>query len=111
MSLRWSTWVLVAVGIACLGAAAHAGSAGRGPRLDGSSRRVGVTVGPDGAVWFANNRNGTIGRLDSDGTLDRFTADGMVRPWAIAAGPDRSLWFTDRRSNLIGRVTTGGDIR
>ena len=73
--------------------------------LSGISRPVGITVGPDGALWFTNAGNETIGRLDTDGMLDRFTAAGVDRPWGITAGPDKAVWFTNRGSNSIGRIS------
>jgi virginiamycin B lyase len=79
--------------------------------LAGVSGPLGVVVSSDGALWFTNAGNGTIGRLDSEGMLDRFTTSAMKRPWAITVGPDGALWFTDRGSDAIGRITTSDTIR
>ena len=76
--------------------------------LRGISTPVGITVGPDGALWFTNAGNDTIGRLDTDGMLDRFTAAGVERPWGITAGPDKAVWFTNRGSDSIGRISADG---
>jgi streptogramin lyase len=71
----------------------------------------GVTVGPDGAVWFAERTANAIGRLASDGTFTEFPLPSLsAQPFSIAAGPDGNLWFTERSGNRIGRLTPAGTI-
>jgi len=66
----------------------------------------GITVGPDGALWFAQAFANTIGRMTLDGqftVITGLTAPG--RPEYIAPGPDNTLWFTEKEGNRIGRIT------
>lgn len=70
----------------------------------------GITVGPDGALWFANSGSGSIGRVTTDGTFSTFTGVGLDRPESVTTGPDGALWFTDRGSRSIGRITTAGAV-
>ena len=66
----------------------------------------GITVGPDGALWFAQAFANSIGRMTLDGN---FTVIGGLtagaRPEYIARGPDNTLWFTEKDGNRIGRIT------
>jgi virginiamycin B lyase len=66
----------------------------------------GITVGPDGALWFAQAFANSIGRMTLDG---QFTEEkGLTagaRPEYIAAGPENTLWFTEKDGNRIGRIT------
>jgi virginiamycin B lyase len=71
---------------------------------------VGIAVGPDGALWFTNETNNSIGRITTTGTVTNYTGTGISRPWGITAGPDGALWFTNRDSNSIGRITTTGTV-
>jgi virginiamycin B lyase len=77
------------------------------PDPKGSSP-IGITKGPDGAMWYANaSASYSIGRITASGAITHYyAAAGLSRPFGIAAGPDRALWFTGTGS--IGRITTAG---
>jgi streptogramin lyase len=69
---------------------------------------LGITVGPDGALWFAEHQGNKIGRIDVAGNITEF---GPVNePHTIGAGPDGNLWFTMPASHTIGRITPMGTI-
>ncbi len=40
----------------------------------------GVTTGPDGALWFTNLSNNSIGRITTSGVNTNFTARGIDDP-------------------------------
>lgn len=69
---------------------------------------AGLTLGPDAAVWFTD-RNGSIGRVTSNGAFSFFSVPTPgSAPTGIAAGPDGALWFTETTANQIGRITLAG---
>jgi virginiamycin B lyase len=71
----------------------------------------GVTIGPDGAVWFAERTGDAIGRLGTGGAFSEFDVPtASAQPFWIATGPDGNLWFTERSANQIGRMTPAGAI-
>src|SRR5919204_4943879 len=75
------------------------------------SRPLGITAGPDGALWFTEKDAGKIGRVTTGGSFSEFdlpTPDGG--PQEITAGPDGALWFTEKDAGKIGRVTTTGSV-
>ena len=43
----------------------------------------GITVGSDGALWFANYGNNSIGRITRSGVVTKFTDPGIVNPYSI----------------------------
>ena len=65
-----------------------------------------VTVGPDGAIWFASYVPRTIGRINADGTIREFPTPHSS-PLSIASGPDGNIWYTTSVGR-IGRMTTSG---
>jgi streptogramin lyase len=69
-----------------------------------------ITTGPDGALWFTNLGNNSIGRITVAGQIANYTAPGVDEPDGITAGPDGALWFTNSGNNSIGRITTTGVI-
>jgi virginiamycin B lyase len=76
-----------------------------------------ITTGPDGALWFTNFFNNTIGRIATDGTVTNYSDPSITNPTSITVGPDGALWFTDSYgatlplySHTIGRITTGGVV-
>jgi streptogramin lyase len=57
---------------------------------------VSLTIGPDGAVWFAAWRYrgaDRIGRLTRSWKLSEFPIPSTASPYSIAVGPDGRLWF------------------
>jgi streptogramin lyase len=71
-----------------------------------------ITAGPDGAMWFTDVDNGSIGRITTSGTITSYATNdpNLSKPSHIVAGPDGALWFTDSTSNAIGRITTSGVV-
>src|SRR6202140_1321862 len=96
-----------------------AGSAGQQPKIVRIERtgRVrdfalppegnfqGITIGSDGAPWFADAATGEIWRISSDGSLTHYSsatsdADELVDD------TKGDLWFTETNGNQIGRLHT-----
>ena len=63
-------------------------------------------LGPDGALWFTNSGNDSIGRITTDGsTKSAFFDPSINQPHGIVSGPDGALWFTNGGNDSIGRIT------
>jgi virginiamycin B lyase len=77
---------------------------------------VGITAGPDGALWFTNSAPSSIGRITTAGVVTTYINSTVIHPNNITAGPDGALWFGNGGRNnppyhsLIGRITTAGSI-
>jgi virginiamycin B lyase len=68
-------------------------------------------VGPDGALWFTNPGNNSIGRITTTGTVTNYKGHGIADPEGIITGPDGALWFTNAvPDGSIGRITTAGKV-
>jgi virginiamycin B lyase len=84
------------------------------------SSPVGITAGPDGALWFTECALQQTGNCTANGKIGRITAGGIItefrvqtknsNPAGITVGPDGNLWFTLRLGNTIGRITPAGVI-
>ena len=81
-----------------------------------------ITVGPDGALWFAESGwlcispqiigGAGIGRVTTDGQMSEITA-GIPQqsgPAALAFGADGRAWFTTLYDSVVGATTTGGQV-
>ncbi len=72
----------------------------------------GITMGPDGALWFTEAGSGKIGRVTTRGAITEFTLSGGSASGfgahTITTGPDGALWFTEANAGKIGRMTTSG---
>jgi streptogramin lyase len=64
-----------------------------------------ITAGPDGNLWFTEQRDRNVGRITPAGVITEFHVGDI--PSGIAAGPDGNLWFT-QGVGLIGRITPTG---
>src|SRR5450755_1942513 len=61
-----------------------------------TSNAIAITAGPDGNLWFAEERGNKIGRIATSGRITEYpipTAGSS--PENIIAGPDGNLWFTE----------------
>jgi virginiamycin B lyase len=64
-----------------------------------------VAVGPSGEVWYAGQKLGIAGRLDTaTGQVERIPLGRNSAPHGVIVGPDRAPWFTDGGQNAIVRV-------
>lgn len=68
----------------------------------------GITVGPDGALWFTESEGNKIARITITGKISEFPLSVGAYPGGIALGSDGALWFTE--SKKVGRITAGGKI-
>ncbi len=67
---------------------------------------VGITSGPDGALWFVERSGNYVARMTTLGTV---TAEYPIptsgsQPILITTGPDGDFWFTENAGNKIGRL-------
>jgi virginiamycin B lyase len=68
---------------------------------------VGITSGPDGALWLADGSR--ILRVTTAGAVTEFpTGLPSTQAESITTGPDGNLWFT--AGLVIGRITLGGSV-
>jgi virginiamycin B lyase len=79
-----------------------------------NSRPYAITDGPDGAMWFAEGANNSIGRITTAMTASALTQytvpTAASTPVSITTGPDGALWFGELSGGKIGRATTAGTI-
>ncbi|MGZ3644267.1 MAG: virginiamycin B lyase family protein [Ktedonobacteraceae bacterium] len=71
----------------------------------------GITLGPDGNLWFTEYSGNKIGRITPTGTITEYpipTANSSLT--SITSGPDGNLWFTEYYPGKIGRITPIGTI-
>lgn len=76
----------------------------------GDAEPFGITIGPDGAVWFTEFFNQSIGRLDpSSGAILEYhlrAPHGFPTSIVSATG---ALWFLDL-AGFLGRISTRGEV-
>jgi streptogramin lyase len=106
--------VALALIAACGALAAPAGavSVTEYPQLIPASLPQGIAPGPDGNVWFVENRGSRFGRIvPSTGRIDDWSTGSGIsagsQPSELTPGPDGNLWFTEEAGNRIGRIKVG----
>jgi streptogramin lyase len=76
----------------------------------------GITVGPDGNLWFTETNVDKIAKINPTlTTVNEFSTGIMAgsAPSNIVTGPDGALWFTETNNGAtgaIGRITTAGTV-
>ena len=80
------------------------------PTILGNSNVIGITSGPDGALWFTDFSASKIFRMTTDGSVTEYPLQPGRAPGLITSGPDGALWFTETFGHKIGRITTAGAI-
>ena len=69
----------------------------------------GIAVGPDGALWFTNEADHSIGRITLHGVVSSYTDPSIAAPTGITSGPDGALWFLNGTGS-IGRISVNGAV-
>jgi virginiamycin B lyase len=77
-----------------------------------NSEPAGITMGPDGALWFIERSANKIGRITTAGVVTNEFPIPTANSGAsiITTGPDGALWFIEQSANKIGRITTAGAV-
>jgi virginiamycin B lyase len=74
---------------------------------------LGITAGPDGALWFTEEGVNQVGRITTAGVLREYPLTALCC-WHeyIAAGPDGALWLTygSYDFSAVVRMTTSGSF-
>ena len=71
----------------------------------------GITMGPDGNIWFtervSGEAEGKVAKMTTSGGLTEYAIPD-ASPGDITAGPDGNLWLIDGAANVVVKVTTSG---
>jgi virginiamycin B lyase len=63
---------------------------------------AGITLGPDGRVYFAGRSSNSIGYIVPRGDHGSYPIpSARALPSTITVGPDGNLWFTEDSANKI----------
>lgn len=74
------------------------------PLNSGTNCSCGITVGPDGNLWIAEDWSNHIAKVDiHTGQVTTYNIPGPGYPPNITTGPDGNLWFTNGSSGQIGK--------
>lgn len=76
-----------------------------------TARLSGLTIGPDGALWYSKDTSSRIGRLPlAGGTGQEFELPGGRGnfPMDLSAGRDGMMWYHDPVKQAVGRVDVQG---
>lgn len=68
---------------------------------------------PDGALWFTDDQNNTMGRITTAGVVTTYSAPTIDDPEGIVLGPDGNLWFINYdggSGGSIGSITPAGVV-
>ena len=77
-----------------------------------ASHPYGLTVGPDGNIWFTEHGGANIGRINiSNGAITEFPIPGSPtrQPYDITKGSDGNLWYAGE-GGRVSKITTSGVI-
>lgn len=73
-------------------------------------RPTSIASGSDGALWFTECGESTIGRITTGGVVtNTYPVPSGGTPYYITGGPDGALWFTES-GNKIGRIDVSGNL-
>jgi hypothetical protein len=65
----------------------------------------GLTLGPDGNVWFTEQKH--IGKITTAGTITEYQYPSSAASNSygdVTTGPDGNVWFTEYNNNIVGKI-------
>ena len=73
-----------------------------------------LAAGSDGALWFTNYDDCTVGNITSSGQVKLYSLSEYNHPTGITAGPENSLWTLEtdgmQAKAFISRIATDGTV-
>lgn len=70
----------------------------------------GITVGPDGNIWFTEQNVSKVGAMSTSGALLHEYLVASSSLYGITTGSDGALWIPDQNQESVDRITTGGVV-
>lgn len=70
----------------------------------------GITVGPDGNIWFTETNSDKVAKITAAGKITEYLIPTAGTPGYIVAGPAGNLWFTEHFAPSGGSVETASVI-
>jgi streptogramin lyase len=79
------------------------------PTTNGTEAPAGITIGPDGNVWFTestSSNSAAVGVINAQTQqfVTQFALPNSSKPTGITVGPDNNVWFTETGAGAIGHV-------
>ena len=65
---------------------------------------AGITLGPDGNVWFTPEDQSNVIEVTSSGQFTAYPVPNQGSAQFITAGPDGNIWYTDDLNNAIAQL-------
>jgi virginiamycin B lyase len=79
--------------------------------LPAGSTPVGITLGPDGGIWFTEAGADVIGRLDKSGSVSTFPVPTpAAAPWDITTMPGDLMAITERAAGKLAILKPDGGV-
>ena len=70
----------------------------------------GITLGPDGNLWFFDNQSRQIFKVTTSGTFTGYPVLTNGTMTSIVQGPDGNIWFAYFGGGTVGRITPSGTL-
>ena len=68
-----------------------------------------IAAGPDGYMWFTDISLDQIGKISSEGAVQRYPTSAG-RATDITLGLDGNMWFTLPDDTQVGKITSSGEV-
>jgi streptogramin lyase len=65
---------------------------------------AGITLGPDGNVWFTAENQSNVLEVSPTGQFTAYPVPNQGGPLFITEGPDGNIWYTDDLNNAIAQL-------
>jgi streptogramin lyase len=76
---------------------------------DNGAQPVGLTLGPDGNIWFIDVSGPYIGKIMPNGQFTDYNSGiGGGANWGIASGADGRIWYTNEAAAQVVAINVDG---
>jgi len=69
-----------------------------------------IAAGPDGYMWFTDLSSPEIGKISSEGAVQRYPTTSADPARDITLGLDGNMWFTLPDNRQVGKITSSGEV-
>jgi streptogramin lyase len=76
---------------------------------DNAAQPVGLTLGPDGNIWFIEVSGPHIGKITPSGQVTEYNSGiGGGANWGIASGSDGRIWYSNEAAAQVVAINVDG---
>jgi len=71
---------------------------------------IGIVRDSSGNLYFSDNKNNVIRKINTSGIITTYATQGIVSPWFLSIDPSRNIYEVNYEASSINKIDTSGNV-